>query len=79
MGCDDYLLGGRYLLGDPVAVEWNGELAQRFPDADHHGCRQEMWHDGQHWRRHTPIRCHGYHCPRCGQACGSNGHRDCTN
>lgn len=83
MGCDDYLLpdyllAGRYLIGPPVAVEWNAQLAQQFPGADHHGCRQELWHDGQIWRRHEPPRCHGYHCPNCGAPCGSNGHRNCT-
>lgn len=67
----------RYQLGYVVAVSWNDEMAARFPNADHYGCRQEMWHDGERWQRHDPVRCHGYHCNRCGAATGSFGHTDC--
>lgn len=67
----------RYQLGDVVAVEWTAEMAEQFPEADHHGCRQEMWHNGQYWRSYDPPRCHGYHCPKCGAPCGYNGHTHC--
>lgn len=72
------ILAGRYQLGDVVAVEWNPSLAKRFPAADHHGCRQSMWHDGDTWQRFDPVRCHGYHCPTCGAATGGYGHRECV-
>lgn len=80
MGCDDYpLIDGRYqILGDPVAVEWNPGLAQQFPNAEHHGCRQ-VYHldrDGE-WAAYNPPRCVGYHCPRCGTPVGLTGHRNC--
>lgn len=82
MGCDDYpIIAGRYqTVGEPVAVQWNPDLEQRFPRADHHGCLQSMTFDAETdtWRRHEPPICHGYHCPRCGAAVGSMGHRTCT-
>jgi len=71
------IIAGRYQLGDVVAVEWNPSLAERFPAADHHGCRQEMWHNGEYWKPFNPVRCGGYHCPHCGAATGSFGHREC--
>ena len=85
MGCDDYpnlgdgdTIGGRYqTIGGPVAVQWNAQMAQMFPAADHHGCRQEMNHNGTYWVSFNPPRCHGYHCPNCGAATGSFGHRPC--
>ena len=70
-------LAGRYKLGDVVAVEWNPALAEQFPVADHHGCRQELWHDGDTWQRFDPVRCHGFHCNRCGAATNSYGHHNC--
>lgn len=66
-----------YKLSYLVAVTWNDEMAQRFPNADHHGCRQEMFHNGTHWESYSPARCRGYHCNRCGAATGSFGHTDC--
>lgn len=67
----------RYRIGYVVAVEWNPDMAARFPNADHNGCRQELWHDGHHWKRHQPAKCHGYHCNRCGAATGMYGHTNC--
>lgn len=67
----------RYRLGEILATGWNPEMAARFPNADHHGCRQEMWHDGTYWQRFDPVRCGGYHCNRCGAATNSYGHHDC--
>lgn len=67
----------RYRLEELVAVQWNPVLADQFPNADHRGCRQEMWHDGSSWHAYTPARCVGYHCPYCGGACGSYGHHGC--
>ena len=72
------ILGGRYQIGDAVAVEWNPEMAQRFPDADHHGCRQLFHLEGEHWAPHDPPRCVGWHCPNCGAATGSFGHSECS-
>lgn len=66
-----------YELRDIVAAVWDDDLAARFPDADHRGCRQEMYHDGQVWRSHVPARCRGYHCVHCGEATGQFGHRNC--
>ncbi len=72
------LHGHSYRLLNTVAVQWCPEMAKQFPNADHGGCRQELWHNGEHWERFTPPRCHGYHCPECGEATGSYGHRACT-
>lgn len=73
MGCDDYpILGGRYqMIGDPVAVTWNPELAQQFPHAEHPHCRQQL-------TIAEPVECVDYHCPRCGTATGMYGHQTCT-
>ena len=67
----------RYQLGYVVAVSWNDDMARRFPNADHHGCRQEMRDMGDRYTPFDPPRCHGYHCNRCGAATGSFGHNDC--
>lgn len=78
MGCDDYpIIGGRYqILGEPVAVQWDPALAQRFPDADHTGCRQAYHLSAEsNWRPYDPPRCLGYHCPHCGAPVGYTGHR----
>lgn len=80
MGCDDYpvILGDRYLVDPtPVAVQWNDALAQQFPNADHHGCRQSMRDEGDRFVPFDPPLCHGYHCPHCGNACGMYGHNNC--
>ena len=67
----------RYELGYIVAVSWTAEMAQRFPNADHAGCRQEMWHDGEQWRSFNPVRCGGWHCNRCGAPTNMFGHHSC--
>lgn len=66
-----------YQPGEVLAIQWNTEMAARFPNADHHGCRQEMWHDGTYWKTYSPPRCSGYHCNRCGAATGMFGHTNC--
>lgn len=80
MGCDDYpLIAGRYqIIGGPVAVQWNPNLEEQFPDAEHRRCRQSMIQDGGRWKAHTPPICHDWHCPRCGAPTGMTGHQTCT-
>lgn len=81
MGCDDYpIIGEHYeIIGDgPIAIGWNPQLAELFPNADHVGCRQQMWVDGDHWQPFDPPKCVDYHCPRCGTACNVFGHHNCT-
>ena len=67
----------RYQLGEILCSQWNDEMAQRFPKADHHGCRQEMRQVNDRWQPHHPARCRGYHCNRCGAPTNSYGHHDC--
>lgn len=76
----DDIIGGRYqIVGGPVAVQWNEELAKQFPKAEHYGCRILYHIDGSgHWRPLEPTACVGYHCPHCGEACGYTGHTECT-
>lgn len=72
-----------YELGEVVAVQWCAQMAEAFPNADHTGCLQSMqWIPGIPntditgvWQPFTPPLCHGWHCPRCGVACGQMGHR----
>jgi len=66
-----------YQLGELLAVGWNPEMADRFPNADHCGCRQEMRQLVDRWVPHVPARCVGYHCNRCGAATNSYGHHSC--
>jgi hypothetical protein len=66
-----------YQLGELLAVGWNPEMAVRFPNADHYGCRQEMRQLADRWAPHVPARCVGYHCNRCGAATNSYGHHSC--
>lgn len=68
-----------YELRDILAVQWYDAMWERFPNADHRGCRQEMYNDGQRWRSYDPPRCKGFHCVRCGEATGQFGHRNCPN
>lgn len=68
---------GHYELRDILAVQWHDQMWERFPNADHHGCRQEMFHDGVRWQPYVPARCMGFHCVRCGEATGQFGHRNC--
>jgi len=66
-----------YQLGELLAVGWNPEMAVRFPNADHYGCRQEMSQLADRWAPYVPARCVGYHCNRCGAATNSYGHHSC--
>ncbi len=65
------IIDGKWELVELLAVMWNPEMAQRFPNAEHHFCRQEMRHD------ETAPRCVGWHCNRCGAATNSYGHHKC--
>lgn len=77
----------RYRLGELLAVQWNDDMAQRFPNADHHGCRQLMRQGPliqgpfeepyRDWVPFDPPRCSGYHCNRCGAPTNMFGHHDC--
>lgn len=62
----------RYQLGELLAVTWTDEMAQRFPNADHAGCRALMDPATQ-----RVTRCIGWHCNRCGAPTNSYGHHDC--
>jgi len=68
-----------YWLQELVAVEWNPKLAYQFPNADHHGCRQEMFHDGNQWVSYNPVKCVGWHCPFCGEPTNIYGHHSTRN
>lgn len=71
---------GRYeLIGDPIAELWNSALAKRFPNTDHRSCFQQMRIVGteQYPVPFTPAHCQDWHCPRCGEACGMYGHKQC--
>lgn len=68
----------RYELRELVAVSWNDEMAQRFPTADHTGCRQQCWHDGTCWQPYEPACCNDWHCNRCGAPTNSYGHHTCS-
>lgn len=67
----------RYQLGELLCVSWSDEMANRFPNADHTGCRQEMRRGEHGWESFDPVRCHGWHCNRCGAPTNSYGHHDC--
>jgi len=69
--------GVDYTLEELVAVQWNPELAEQFPDASHVGCRQITERRDGRWQPSIPPRCLGWHCPRCGEGTGSFGHNDC--
>lgn len=67
-----------YQLGQTLAVQWNPELADLFPDADHTGCRQlHTVSDDGRWVATVPARCLDWHCPLCGQPCNIMGHHTC--
>lgn len=68
----------RYRLGEVLCVQWNPEMADRFPNADHRSCRQEMQANlaTNRWEPFDPPRCMGYHCNRCGQPTNTFGHHD---
>jgi hypothetical protein len=67
----------RYQIGELLAAQWNDEMAQRFPNAEHRGCRQEMREVIDRWQPYDPPRCRGYHCNRCGAQTNSFGHHNC--
>ena len=60
-----------------VTELWNEELAARFPNADHHECRQLMRQDGDKWVPYSPVRCAGWHCRLCGSPTNIMGHHHC--
>jgi hypothetical protein len=69
---------GKWTLVELLAVGWSEDMAARFPNAVHAGCRQEM-HAGEDGllRPCSPPRCMGWHCNRCGKATSSYGHHMC--
>lgn len=62
---------GKYTLGELLAVGWDAEMAQRFPNADHTCCRVQVDRHG------NVVRCAGLHCNRCGQSTDCQGGHDC--
>ena len=58
---------GKYRVGELLAVGWNDEMAERFPNAGHICCRI----DGR------TGRCVGLHCNRCGAATDAQGGHNC--
>lgn len=64
-------------MAELLAVMWNDEMAHRFPNAEHHHCRQEMRPTENGFEPFAPPRCMGWHCNRCGAATNSYGHHDC--
>lgn len=71
------IIGGRFVVLELVAVSWDDGMAARFPNAEHHGCRQLMYHEGGQWIPYDPPACRGWHCNRCGQPTNSYGHHNC--
>jgi hypothetical protein len=71
------IIGGKWKITELLAVAWNPEMAQRFPNADHAGCRQQMRGTPNGFEPFDPPRCAGWHCNRCGQPTNSYGHHDC--
>lgn len=70
-------IAGRYQITELLAVMWNEDMAARFPNADHTGCRQEMRVTDNGYMPFHPVRCHAWHCNRCGAATNSMGHHQC--
>lgn len=68
------ILGGRYELGELVAVQWSEEMRARFPYADHSGCYQSLRRTDGGWVPFSPALCHDWHCPRCGAPTNGYGH-----
>lgn len=71
------ILGGKWQLGELLAVSWDADMASRFPNADHASCRQQMQPGPDGWEPFDPPRCAGFHCNRCGAPTNSYGHHDC--
>lgn len=67
----------KWQLRELVAVQWNPEMAQRFPNVEHTFCRQEFAQQGGRWVPMDPPRCMGWHCNRCGAPTNAWGHHDC--
>ena len=61
----------RYEIAELVAVMWNDDMAARFPNVQHHFCRQMPDGPG------GPVRCAGWHCNRCGHPTNMFGHHAC--
>lgn len=62
-------LEDRFQFVELVAVQWNDDMAQRFPNMNHAMCRQ--YDDG------NGLRCMGWHCNRCGVPTNMYGHHNC--
>lgn len=63
---------GRWEVAELVAVMWNDDMAQRFPNANHAFCRVQM-----DLATGDVLRCVGWHCNRCGVATSCQGHHAC--
>jgi hypothetical protein len=50
-------------------VQWSSQMAERFPEVSHDGCRQSMRPVPETglWRPFSPPLCHDWHCPTCGK------------
>lgn len=73
---DDIL--GKWKVTELLAVIWDDEMAARFPNAEHHFCRQEFRPDENGMAEpFDPPHCVGWHCNRCGKATNSYGHHEC--
>jgi hypothetical protein len=71
------IIGVRWKVTEVLAVGWDDGMAVRFPNADHANCLQQM-RQGEHgWEPFDPVRCHGWHCNRCGRPTNSYGHHHC--
>jgi len=68
---------GKWTVGELLAVRWDDEMAQRFPNANHALCRQEMERRADGMHPFDPPHCIGWHCNRCGATTGDQGHHYC--
>jgi hypothetical protein len=71
------IIGGKWEAVELLAVMWSSEMAERFPNADHSGCRQELRATDAGFEPFDPPRCFGWHCNRCGRATNCYGHHNC--
>ena len=68
----------QYQKREMLAVTWSQDMNERFPAADHTHCKIELYRDENgEWRSYDPVRCHGWHCNRCGTPTSSLGTHDC--
>lgn len=65
----------KWTITELLAVGWSEDMTQRFPNADHTFCRQEM--NPATCQPYDPVRCHGWHCNRCGAPTSDQGHHYC--